>query len=483
MVEPLSFSRRGRMGGILVLVCLMAVYILGFLNRGFAEHDAARTLAWTLCGILGIYGAVNWSRSGFRRPRIGPHGRILLLMVVAALVLGLQIVPLNRPLVTGLSPQWRETMTTLESAGASLPDKIPFALAPDKAERSLSQLFAALLFFAGVSVFTLRRSGAIWLLGIVAAASVFEGLLGIINYGLGGGGRVSAAIYNPNHHATMVLMGIPAAITLALKYRAFRIQRRRDSGPALFLGGLVLLALVGSLAALSRGALISGLMVLGGWGALEAWGLGRLQRLGKAPPRLTPEQKWATGLLTGAFLLLIVSASLIEGYTGRFVAPEGQVTRGDLARAAWAGFQESHYLGVGLGATEFLINQNADWATTTNAVWAHNDYLQILVEVGLPGLLICLPFLLLALAGLRGPIRGLLSHSHWNQNMAARSAAAGVLIALIHAAVDFHLRIPLIGFQFLILLSLACCAAKRRRTEDETSGKTVKSVDGSTSPY
>jgi len=58
---------------------------------------------------------------------------------------------------------------------------------------------------------------------------------------------------------------------------------------------------------------------------------------------------------------------------------------------------------------------------------------------------------------------------HWREGHFTRAALAGMLIALAQALSDFHLRIPLIAFQFLILLALAIHANRHVRRPRERS--------------
>jgi hypothetical protein len=441
-------------GDVLALAAICALYVDGFLTRGIVAGGVPRLLAWTLCGLLGVWAMVGWAMGRWQREKLNTHKWVIGLMAATALVTGLQMIPLPMKFVAGVSPLWEETLAAMVQMGQELPERIPFALAPEKALWSWNQLVASMLFFAGVAMLVARRSNVRFLIHLVAAAAVLEGLLGVVNYGLGETERVSAAIFNPNHHSTMVLMGMPLAVAVLFRYRRRRFMEGSAGGPALFLAGLTVVAMIGALLSLSRSGLLSGGIVLVFWLAVEFYGAWRL-RPREESWRPSGQQKLAGLLVVVAMIVLSMSAALVEGYARRFGSEEQEVTRGDLARATWAGFQESHYLGFGFGGTEFLINRHADWATITNAIWAHNDLLQIVVELGVPGLLVCAPFLIGALLSFRKKVTGMVNAGHWERNLLSRAAFAGVLITLIHAFADFHLRIPLIGLQFLILLAIA----------------------------
>jgi O-antigen ligase len=111
--------------------------------------------------------------------------------------------------------------------------------------------------------------------------------------------------------------------------------------------------------------------------------------------------------------------------------------------------------GLGLRGTEAALTRYAEWPMTTNPIWAHNDYVQALAELGVPAALLvaCLAGMAL-LCGAR-ELRRATRAERWSRDLLRRAAAAGALTALAHAAADFHLRIPLAGFVCLGLIALA----------------------------
>ena len=109
------------------------------------------------------------------------------------------------------------------------------------------------------------------------------------------------------------------------------------------------------------------------------------------------------------------------------------------------------FLGSGLGTFQDVITAYRSELSPGRHIWdkAHNDYLELLLGLGLPAALL----VLLSFAGLfLGAIRGVFAR-HRDAHFAAIAAAASVLIAL-HSMVDFSLQIQANTLTFALLLGL-----------------------------
>jgi O-antigen ligase len=87
--------------------------------------------------------------------------------------------------------------------------------------------------------------------------------------------------------------------------------------------------------------------------------------------------------------------------------------------------------------------------------YAHNDYLQFLVETGVIGLVL---MGVLSLASLYCAIKAMATRSHPNLRAAAFASFMGILAILIHSSVDFNLQIPSNAAMYIVLLALAWLA-------------------------
>lgn len=455
-----------RVGDRIALGVVLVLVLGGMLHRGYAAADLARAWAYFACVALGLWSLAGWAAGRWSSRECACGKWILLLMGLGVFFGGLQLIPLPASFVRSVSPLWDEILHSFAASGIEAPARIPLAIAPEKGLESWNQWVASALFFSGVFLLAMRKTGfrsLAWLMGLLAVA---EGIFGVFNYTLGGAQRGYGALYNPNHHAVFVFMGLPIYLASVRDWRRRKINPDfvlGGSDPLLLFAGLFVLALIGALVSFSRGTLILGCGILVGWILVEMYGAWRSTEEVSGGYRGRAERGWKR-IMESLFLLLLVGisltalvffSSLAGGFRDRFATPQGPVGRWDLVQATWRGLEQSRYLGYGLGGTEFIINRHAQWPTTTNAIWTHNDYVQVAAELGIPALLgigVALVGLLRSLWRVRrDPVRKV----HWRDGHFARAAMAGMLIALAQALSDFHLRVPLITFQFLILSALA----------------------------
>ena len=276
-------------------------------------------------------------------------------------------------------------------------------------------------------------------LGAVAAAGAVVSLIAILQYAgadpfrlFGWAGpaagsprmRVFSTLGNPNFVAAFLTAALPAAwATGAL------LPDRRKRVLFLAAGGLLLAG--GILATGSRAPALAALGV-------AAWAMFRSLR------------RWYLAILPVLFGLLLVGVStarpLADTLEGRLF-----IWRVSLPHAF-----ESPLTGGGPGS--FQLNYPA-WETARLAVardearfagfqrHSHNDYLETLVDYGVPGLLLLLTIPALLLGRFCFPKRG-------SAGTAAEGAAAGVIALMALALVDFPLHRPAEAFLFWLLLAL-----------------------------
>jgi putative inorganic carbon (HCO3(-)) transporter len=279
-------------------------------------------------------------------------------------------------------------------------------------DQSAAVLFASryLMFF--VLVFLViqtvdgQLSRATQLAAVAVASAAVAALIGLWNF-FGGAERATGPLEDPND------FGFLLAVTVPLAMHQFQIASRpaRRCAAALALASI----LAGTLATFSRGAII-GLAVAGAFSLLTR--------------RLRP--RWA--------LLFLATALLIAG-TANLLQPEtidSALTRKEhiaqtnvnLRLIAWGialdEFGSSPLLGVGPGNfekryIEFGLPTGEDGPITT-----HNAYLNVLAELGLPGLILLLGYLAVSWGLLRRRIP-----DDPATNAFRSSLAAGFVIALV----------------------------------------------------
>ncbi len=283
--------------------------------------------------------------------------------------------------------------------------------------------------------------------------SAFRGLY----FDAAAGGRAIGSFANPNHFASYIGMTLP--LTLYLLRKALRdgqshSRRHRGGGrspsarrqlvPA-FWGGVLFVELAALLASLSRGGLA--VAALAGLAATLLLPMKTLKRR---------DWWWRAGgaVVLAALVLATVGAQGLLGRMGQAVgAADG---RWQIFQASWQAALAFWPAGAGLGTYEgvFPRFQPPDLAGFIN--FAHNDYLQFLLECGLL-------FPVLAgvafwqMAASTGRVFHQLRATPADASLVLQaSCGLGLLAVLLHSWVDFSLRIPanamLAAFLFGIFL-------------------------------
>jgi O-antigen ligase len=382
--------------------------------------------------------------------------RMLLWLLGAwfALVL-LQLVPLPPGSWTQLPG--RETLASgYRELGYTLP-WLPLAMAPYDLLRALVALLppaAALLM-----VLRLRQSEA-----GVAAAIVIAAMAGVTLGALqvGGGGPDQSPWYpyeitnvgavgffaNSNHMGSLLLVAFPFAMAL--------VARRSGSGSSSnfaklsFVLGAAGCLMIAIGVALNRSLAALGLFIPVAFASIL------LLRQGSRHKRLiAPVAAVAVviclAVLTGSGL----RAELAGGDTSSFV------TRADMWRNTLRLIAGTFPLGTGVGSfpSIYVLGEDPRAVGLTYINHAHNDFLEIVLETGLLGLLMLLASLIWWLLTTFGVWRSP-SSSEFSR---AATIASGALI--LHSIVDYPLRTPALSSVFAVCLGMMAIALSRSTEE------------------
>lgn len=252
-------------------------------------------------------------------------------------------------------------------------------------------------------------------------------------------GWIFGPYLNHNHYAGLMEMLVPLPLALALNHALPGAKR-------FLLGFLALVMAASVFLSQSRGGVAALLLELAALYVLTS----RRHRRHAAQIAI-----FAAALF--AFLLWFGSGSV---WTRLASVPRGEhieigmrlsVLRDGLRMA-----RVRPLLGWGLGCFKTAYPQFRSFYTNQLVDYAHNDYLQALLETGLLGLAAVIWFVWVALS------RGLRSFANWQYD-ASSAARLGVLLGvtgiLLHSLVDFNLEIP--GNTALFLVYCAVLARPR----------------------
>lgn len=425
-----------------------------------------------LCLLMGGSGQGVWGNAALRllavliicwallARREGPlHNSIrqLLILIASAVALGLiQLIPLPAAVWASL-PGRAAIVGGIQLLGVE-PAAMPLSLSPYDTIATLLALLPPVGVIA--AMVGLRGYSAAWLAAALIAGTLAGVLLGILQvtsadptnsswypYAQSNFGVATGFFANGNHMAALLLATIPfiAALGATVRNRAKDV-RLRSAAMILVGGGVVVvvlgLFLNGSLAGYGLGlpVVVASLLLLVG----ARTGLARV----------------AIAVIGIASLVALVMIAISPINSG---AASSVSSRQAILSTSTAVLGEYGVVGSGLGTFEkvYRLEEDPDRVDRYHVNHAHNDYLELAIETGLPGILLILLFL------------AWWARSVWD---AARSPAAdqyafagGIASTalLLHSLVDYPLRTAALSAVFAMCLVLVVQSRRTARSDSD----------------
>ena len=389
-----------------------------------------------------------------------PVRQLLAMAAAAVLMLVVQLIPLPVSFWTAL-PGREFVADGFQLLGIALP-AMPISLAPYDSIAMLPSLLPPLAIMA--SMVGLRAYSAGWLAAALIGGAVGGVLLGILQvssaipsaspwylYPITNFGVATGFFANSNHMATLLLVTIPfiAASGAALRQETSDM-RARTAGMAVAVGALALavlgLALNRSLAGYGLGVpvLLASLMILFGMSA--SWVRGAIAAIG----------------LTAVAALALAWISPIGAQMDRLGAATSIASRQEIVSKTFDLTARFAPLGSGIGTFPklYVLTEDPDKIDRVYVNHAHNDYLELALETGVPGVLIIVLFLLWwgksVVQMLRCP-----AADHFAMAGAIASAAV-----LLHSLVDYPMRTAAISSVFA--MAIVMVIQSRRTVKSDT---------------
>jgi O-antigen ligase len=390
-------------------------------------------------------GIIAWATASPRHESLPPRARSLLLLAVAALaVVALQQVPLPASI-------WAHGARSSLAEGFRLLGQpvrvLPLSLTPHDTLSSMLCLIPPLAMFC--AIVPLKAYRPAWLAAALLAGTVAGIMLGALQVAGTGAGSpwylyretnfgVGVGFFaNANHMAILLVIALPFLAALGAAGRDGNVQRTSAllsilAGAALVL--LVGIALNGSLAgyALAVPVLAASVLIL--------------------LPRGNPLRRWAA--LFGAVSIIAAVAALSMSAIGSSKVGQDATNSVQSRAIILTTTKEAiaDYMPFGSGLGSFLkvyrLYESPDAVTSEYVVHAHNDYAELALELGLPGVLLLLLFLAWWIAAVRD-VWGRADHGPF-----ARAASVASAAVLVHSLVDFPLRTAAIAACFAMCLAL-----------------------------
>lgn len=397
-------------------VSAYALILLATIFRGGNRYVPLSILDWL--GIL-VFGAlvlqVILGKTSHARERLGSGYRKWALLALTTLpiwIAAVQLVPL--PNSSGWLALSQAPTATWASALAGLPIAALFFCATVSDSRSL-KLFVRL-----------------WLW-----VAVFQGLLGILQLGsfevLNFGGDKTVGVVgtfaNRNHFASFLSMTIPLVVLGVKNLKTSSEIKGIISWPMI----AVLFVLIAALfASLSRAGLVVGLVAA----AVSSWLLWRPARQWH---RINFPWLWALV----PFLAILALAMGGLDWLSRFDATQLELSakiREVNRLASWEAAKSFWPMGSGLGTFRYVFPQVQPPEISHLVDYAHNEYAQWFLELG-----VLFPMIAVAMLSLVGARLTELVKNFDRPSQEIRLALAsltGLVAVSLHAWVDFPLRIP-----------------------------------------
>jgi O-antigen ligase len=391
------------------------------------------------------------------------------LMGVVLAWMAFQVAPLPAALVARLTHEhWHALAAARAATGQDPRAWMALSVAPSATIERLLDVIPAMAAFVAAREMAWWWRGRMWIVvAPIVGVAFFESLLGLAQFYFvrAAGGEVgpAAGTYaNPDHFAGLLEMAFPVAVVLAISvWRKSVAQGNQTLGPPLWIALLLAISaslLAGVVVSLSRMGFISTLaaaaltMLLVPLSQANAHG---------ARAGWRRAWRWVVPLaLPLSILILLPTRELVLRFAD-LTSTQGlsRQDRVGIWRDTLQFIGAYKWTGCGLGAYEhgFYRYQAVDPAGTVN--FAHNDYLQIVAELGIPGSL-----LVGFLAG--WIVARTLAVVLWRRGASNWELAVGLFASLatigLHSLADFNLYIPANALAFAWLSGVAVSPGLRR---------------------
>lgn len=378
------------------------------------------------------------------------------LTILGVGLVGLQLLPLPPGLWTIL-PGRQFVVESLAASGSPL-GWMPLSLTPPETRAVLLALLPALAMF--IAALSLRPEDRIFLAIGLLIAVVASVLLGLAQKFQGPAsplywhenssvGSATGPFANRNFLAALLYSSIPFIAALAVVW-----TRRRDMNRlliALFAFTVLAVVIIGLGATGSRAGIVLAIVAVLASGLL-AWGKPNVER---GPP----VSRFKVLAQFGAFFLIAQF-----GLVGILrLAQTDPVTdyRGDIYSVSLKALTAFFPMGSGFGSfvPVYAMHETPITILSSYVNHAHNDWLELIIEGGLPMVLILAAFLIwFVMSAARVWRQG----SDRLEDMIVKAAAIAGGLLLLHSFVDYPLRTPFLMGLFALYCGLMACESVPR---------------------
>jgi O-antigen ligase len=341
--------------------------------------------------------------------------------------------------------------TAMNSMKLALPSTFPLSLSADGTLASLLAGVPLVAMFAAAQFLPIKAIKS--LLWVLILCSTLQVLLAVLQLALGAdsifyfdlqvGGVVIGSFANRNHLANYLVLQIPIYF-----YFFFSLmQSDNDSKLPKYIGShrqivILLLLFLGFslililLTTMSRGGLISGFIALG-----VSIGI-YLIVLGKSASHKQRYVYFALFIVFISLALLTTGLDGIQSRLGERFLTDAEV-RNAIAHATLTAASQFWPWGSGLGSFEAVFPRFQSAISIGYIEYAHNDYAQLLMELGLVGVILMAAFAILLIHQVLNVVRVYRAEQRLPKVVVMQCfCGVGLLAFLFHSWVEFNMHIP-----------------------------------------
>lgn len=432
---------------LLLCVLLTCLWLAG----GASRADAAGQVVVRLASWIALIAAILFGP----RLALNTERSVVLLLVATVLLPLVQLIPLPPALWQALPG--RDVFAQAAALSGQPQPWRPLAIVPGAAVNAAASLIvpvATLMLLVG-----LKPAERVWLPTAMLGLIVASALLGVLQASGGGFdnplinetvGTVSGSLANRNHFALLAAIGC-----LIAPVWAFPAGHRPGWRGAVALA-LVLLFVLSILASGSRSGLVLGTVGV-------ALGLTIVQRsirrmLARYPRWVFPTAIAGVVVLVAIMVLFSIATDRAVSIQRLFAIDAEQDLRARTLPTVIAMTRAYLPFGIGLGGFDplFRLHEPSSLLKPTFFNQAHNDFLEIVLDAGLPGALLLLAAVgWWAVASFRA-WRGGADQTH------ARLGSATLLLVMIASVSDYPARTPIIMAVIVVAAMWLAWAEERR---------------------
>lgn len=388
---------------------------------------------------------ITWAAVEPADEPLTPTARQLLILSILAIALVLiQLIPLPASLWTHLGGR-RELGSDYSLLGLKTP-AMPVSLTPYRTVNSLLGMIPPVAIIC--TIVRLKASRGSWLAAALIAGTIAGVLLGALQVGAGTNDASPWYLYpdtnvglavgffaNANHMADLLVITLPFLAAMLAAARNAKIQHLSALIAIVVGAGLVILVGI----ALNQ--------------SIAGYGLVAPVLLASIAIVLPARSRLRLALIGFAAILFVAAVVLIADNAANptaLGAGTSVQTRAVMLRTTLKAIANFMPLGSGLGSfpSVYPLYETPALVDSTIIVHAHNDYAELVLELGIPGLvLLAIFFAWWAVSAWR----------LWRSTEVApfaRAAAVATAAILLHSIVDFPLRTAAIATVFAFCLAL-----------------------------